>query len=262
MRAPFLTLDLGNSRCKLRRWRITRGSTPELCASDELASTSALAQQLESWLEAAGELSGAALASVAAPELERALADVLERRLGARFAAAADPGLEIACREPLRVGRDRLFAARGALELLRGSCLVLDAGTALTVDALRAPDGEPAVFLGGAIAPGPRLLARALAAGTARLPEIVPQPRPRALGRDTREALESGVAWGFAGAGRELVGRVAAEAGLARAPLVLTGGARAFLEQPELFDPHALRVEPELVHLGLLAASGAAGARG
>jgi len=260
MSAPFLTLDLGNSRCKLRRWRIARGSAPELCASDELATTSALVERLENWLGTAGELSGAALASVAAPDLERALAGVLERRLGARFACAADPGLEIACREPMRVGRDRLFAARGAFEVLRSSCLVLDAGTALTVDALRVRHGEPPVFLGGAIAPGPRLLARALAAGTARLTEIDPQPRPRALGRDTREALEAGVAWGFAGAARELVQRIAAEAGLPLAPLVLTGGARAFLEQPDLFDGHVLRVEPELVHLGLLAATGAAGA--
>jgi len=260
MRAPFLTLDLGNSRCKLRRWRLSPGSTPQLSASDELASTSALSERFELWLAGAGELSGAALASVAAPELERALIGILERRLGAHFASAVDPGLEIACREPERVGRDRLFAARGAYELLRGSCLVLDAGTALTVDALRAQSGEPPVFLGGAIAPGPRLLARALASGTARLPDTIPQPKPRALGRDTREALASGVAWGFAGAARELVQRIASEAGLAAAPLVLTGGARAFLEQPELFGGHVLRVEPELVHLGLLAACGASGA--
>jgi len=262
MRAPFLTLDLGNSRCKLRRWAVASGSPPQLAASDELASTSALAERFEVWLAGAGELSGAALASVAAPELERALVGILERRLGERFASAADPGLEIACREPSRVGRDRLFAARGAYELLHSSCLVLDAGTALTVDALRGPRGERPVFLGGAIAPGPRLLARALAAGTARLPDTIPQPKPRALGRDTREALAAGVAWGFAGAARELVQRIAAEAGLESAPLVLTGGARAFLEQPELFVGHVLRVEPELVHLGLLAASGASGAAG
>jgi type III pantothenate kinase len=184
---------------------------------------------------------------------------VLEQQLGARFAGALDPGLEIACREPASVGRDRLFAARGAWQLLHSSCLVLDAGTALTVDALRASDGERPVFLGGAIAPGPRLLARALSSGTARLPEVDPRPLPRALGRDTREALEAGVALGFLGAARELAARIAAEAGLGAAPLVLTGGARAFLEAPSLFDGRTLRVEPELVHLGLLAASGAGG---
>ncbi len=259
MSAPFLTLDLGNSRCKLRRWRVALGRAPELCASDELASTGALAGRLETWLEGAGELAGAALVSVAAPELEAALARLLEARFGARFLGALDAGLESACREPARVGRDRLFAARGALELVHGSCLVLDAGTALTVDALRAPEGGPPTFLGGAIAPGPRLLARALAGGTARLQEVDPRPRPRALGRDTREALESGVALGFAGAARELVQRIGAEAELELAALVLTGGARAFLEQPALFGERSLRVEPDLVHLGLLAAAGLLG---
>jgi type III pantothenate kinase len=260
MSAPFLTLDLGNSRCKLRRWTLARGRPPQLCASDELASTGALAQQFEAWLAGAGELAGAALSSVALPELEQALCAVLERRLGERFLGAADPGLEIACREPERVGRDRLFAARGACELLRSSCIVLDAGTALTVDALRCEGAGRPRFLGGAIAPGPRLLARSLAAGTARLPEIDPRPGARALGRDTREALESGVGVGFAGAARELVARIAHEAGLGAAPLVLTGGARAFLEEAGLFGERALRVEPELVHLGLLAASRADGA--
>jgi type III pantothenate kinase len=260
MSAPFLTLDLGNSRCKLRRWRIARGRAPELVAADEFASTRALDGQLATWLEAAGELSGAALSSVAAPELEAALAALLERRFGARFQADLSAGLAIACREPARVGRDRLFAARGAFELARGSCLVLDAGTALTVDALAAPGGEHPTFLGGAIAPGPRLLARALAGGTARLEEVDPRPRPRALGRDTREALEAGVALGFAGAARELVQRIGAESGLGQAPLYLTGGARAFLEEPDLFGARVVRSEPELVHLGLLAASAERGA--
>ena len=259
MSATFLTLDLGNSRCKLRRWRLQGASGPTLAGADELASDAGLAQAFEAWLARAGELCGAALSSVAAPEFERALAAVLERRLGARFRAAPDPGLEIACREPERVGRDRLFAARGARELLGVSCLVLDAGTALTVDALRVEGDARAVFLGGAIAPGPALLARALSSGTARLPAIEPRPFPRALGRDTREALESGVALGFAGAARELVQRIGLECGLESAPLVLSGGARAFLEQPGLFGDRTLHVEPELVHRGLLAAAGAGG---
>lgn len=69
----------------------------------------------------------------------------------------------------------------------------------------------------------------------------------------------SGVAIGFAGAARELVQRIGTESGLAAAPLVLTGGARAFLEQPALFGERSLRVEPDLVHLGLLAAAGLLG---
>ncbi|MBK7643517.1 MAG: type III pantothenate kinase [Planctomycetes bacterium] len=257
MSANFLTLDLGNSRCKLRRWRLAPGRAPELAAADELATGEGLPDEFELWLARAGELAGAALCSVADPALEVRLVHTLATRLGERSRGVPDPGLQIACRAPERVGRDRLFAARGALARLGRSCLVLDAGTALTVDALHVEPGARAQFLGGAIAPGPALLARALALGTARLPEIEPRPAARALGRDTHEALESGVAVGFAGAARELVARIGAEAGLETAPVCLTGGARAFLQEAGLFGAREVHVEPELVHLGLLAASGA-----
>jgi len=166
-----------------------------------------------------------------------------------RIEPALEPGLAILCREPASVGRDRLFAARAALDLC-GDSIVVSAGTALTVDAVR----SDATFLGGAIAPGPALLARALAEGTARLPTIDPRPNRPALGRDTKEALEAGVGVGFRGAARELVERVGEESGLARAPVVLTGGARAFLLDPSAFEGRPLVVEADLVHLGLLRA--------
>jgi type III pantothenate kinase len=133
---------------------------------------------------------------------------------------------------------------------VRGDAIVVGAGTALTVDAVR----SDATFLGGAIAPGPALLARALAQGTARLPRIEPAPNPEALGRDTASALLAGVGIGFRGAANELAERVSKESGLERAPIVLTGGSRGFLLDPPAFAGRPLRVEPDLVHLGLLSA--------
>lgn len=257
MSALFLTLDLGNSRCKLRRWRLEPGREPELAGASSEPSDAGLVRRLELELGAGEELRGVALSSVASPELEAALAALCTRALGSRFLRSPEPGLAIECREPGKVGRDRLYAARGAFELVHGGCLVLDAGTALTVDAVAHEGSARPRFLGGAIAPGPRLLARALASGTARLFEVEARPRTRALGRDTREALESGIAHGFAGAARELVHRIGDEAGLQTAPLVLTGGAREFLAEPGLFGARELRVEPELVHWGLLHAAGA-----
>ena len=255
MAPGFLSVDLGNSRCKLR---CTEGPDPlhaRIVAPVEFDTRAGLHFEVEQWLSKATlEIAGAAMSSVAASELEDALAAVLTKQLGARFVRGLECGLVIRCTEPERVGRDRLFAARGALALVRGSALVIDAGTALTVDALSAERVAQAAFLGGAIAPGPRLLARALSSGTARLFEVEPVPGARALGRDTREALAAGVAVGFAGAARELVLRVGAEAGLERAPVVLTGGARAFLLQPSIFAARTVRTEPELVHLGLFSA--------
>jgi type III pantothenate kinase len=248
----LLTVDVGNSRVKLRGW--SRGSKAPIAAG-EFASDLGVGEPIAAWLGSAPAFEAAALCSVAGADLEEEIARAIRGRMpAARLDLAPDPRLSIDCRDPGRVGRDRLFAARAALDLVRGDAIVVGAGTALTVDAVR----SDATFLGGAIAPGPSLLARALAEGTARLPRVEPRPNPDALGRDTESALRSGVVHGFRGAAKELVERVSVESGLERtAAIVLTGGARAFLLDPPAFAGRALRVEPDLVHLGLLAALGA-----
>lgn len=242
----MLTVDLGNTRLRACLWR-GRASAFECARSFEGDAP----EELESWL-GHERVARAALASVASAErTERvrvALAAHCERLL-----VAPESGVENRCREPERVGPDRLYAAAGAAELFGRSCIVVDAGTALTVDALLV-EGETRAFLGGAIAPGPALTAAALASGTARLPRIEPRPGAHALGTVTEDALQAGVVVGFRGASARLVAEVAAEAGLARALVVLTGGAREFLLTPCAFVERPLEVVPELVQRGLLAA--------
>lgn len=255
----FMTVDLGNSFCKMRLWELASLRAPSLQAKIEFESTTTLPESTTQWLAGKPRVDATALSSVAARELEDALCTALEIRLPGRVWRAPDPGLEIACREPATIGRDRLYAARGALALRHESALIVDAGTALTVDALQSNAGGPtsrpcATFLGGAIAPGPALLADALARKTSRLPRIEPKAGARALGRDTHEALQAGVVVGFRGAARELVERIGIEAQLEHAPIVITGGARHFLTEPSAFGTRAVFEEPELVHLGLIAA--------
>ena len=92
-----------------------------------------------------------------------------------------------------------------------------------------AADGR---FLGGAILPGPSLMARALAQGTSKLPEVwaLEHADPPALpGRNTREAIAAGIGWGMRGAIAELVARGRLVLGPS-APVILTGGwSRAIL---------------------------------
>lgn len=254
MKRIVATLDVGNSSCKLRRWRIDEGEL-SCIERTHFASDAHLVSALERALPA-HSADRVALSCVAAPELERELAHSLEHRFGAAAGVALDCGLRNECRAPHTVGRDRLFAARGAFEWIGTSALVIDAGTAVTVDLLlvRAP-GERAVFAGGAIAPGPRMLAQALVGGTARLPNIEPRANVPALGRETAEAMASGVVHGFRGAVRELVERIADEAKLTTPSLVITGGASELLREPALFDAARVTWDDELVHLGLLCAA-------
>lgn len=261
----LVTVDLGNSRCKLARWDgASCVAALTLPAPSQRNAELPFAAALAEWLGSSG--AACALSSVAATEVEEAVRAALEDRLGPGAVIRPDHALAIDSPAPDGVGLDRLFAARGAIEHVRASVVVVDAGTALTVDAVRCDDPAAsgglarATFLGGAIAPGPALLAAALAAGAARLPRVAPAPDAHALGRTTEEAIRAGVGVGFRGAALELVRGVAAEAGLVGARILVTGGAAEFvLGGGGLAELGAERVD-ELVHLGLLHAWKARGA--
>jgi type III pantothenate kinase len=254
--ATLLTLDLGNSRLKVRAWTPAARTDPDAAprsSADLAGGAEHLGDALGGWLAELPAPLHAALSSVAAAPLEEAVERALVAA-GATVVLRPDPGLEIRCLVPDEVGRDRLWAARGALAACadgKGELLVVDLGTALTVDAVRA-DGSGGVFLGGAIAPGPALLARSLADGAARLPLVEPHPGAPALGRDTEQAIRSGVVVGLRGAARELARAVAAEADLAHPRIVLTGGGRGYLLEPAPVFDGAIEL-PDLVHRGLLA---------
>jgi pantothenate kinase type III len=251
MVSPLLTLDIGNSRAKAALW-VAGEDTPVAAVSLPVGADlpDALAARLTGWAKESGPSVAAALCSVGAEALVREVEGVLAEHVAGAVLSPPDHGLEIACRTPETVGLDRLFAARGARERVAGPAIVVDAGTAVTVDVV----DEKGVFLGGAIAPGPDLLAHGLERGTARLPRIEPSPGARGLGRDTAEALEAGVSVGFAGAVAALVAAVAAEANLEEAPLVLTGGAATFLGQDGLFGSRPVVPDEHVVGRGLRAA--------
>lgn len=251
------TVDQGNGSAKFTLWELGSGGVRmarrRRSSRDQWSAPAGLGFVHE-WSPDA-----LAISSVAGEAARTELAQRLAVQLRCPLLTGLDHGLENLTRTPETVGEDRLFAARGALELVGRSAIVVDAGTALTVDALRAGDGAArAAFLGGAIAPGPDLLSAALGSGTAQLYAIDPRPGVPALGRDTREALESGVCVGFLGAARELVRRVAAEAGFEAPDLVVTGGARQLLAELAAPDGGRRVDVEELVERGLLAAAGEA----
>lgn len=251
----WVTADLGNSRLKLRAWSVATGCAPERRAGADIAGDGeTLVERLASWMAGLTERPAAVLSSVAADGTTAKVRGALAQA-SSRLLVDPEPGLENRTLAPEGVGLDRLWAAAGALGVLDASCLVVDVGTALTVDAvLREPDGRGA-FLGGTIAPGPALLARSLSQWAARLPEVEPVVGAPALGRDTEEAIRSGVGVGLRGSARELVGRIAREAGLEHAPVVLTGGASSHLMLPEPVFEGTVHLVEDLVHLGLLRAA-------
>ena len=168
-------------------------------------------------------------ANVAGPRMARALAAGARRfKRRVRFVKGTPSrcGVKSAYANPAQLGPDRWAALIAARHLHRGSCVVVSAGTTMTVDALTA-DG---VFLGGIIVAGADLMRAALARGTAGL-------RPRG-GRfaffpaRTADAIESGAINALAGAVERML-RFMEEAGQAE-PLTLVSGGAAQLVAPQL----------------------------
>lgn len=129
-------------------------------------------------------------------------------------------GVSSAYRDAAQLGTDRWAALVAAHHRAPSHQLVVMAGTALTVDALR-QDGR---FLGGIIVPGPALMRASLDRGTAqlRLTDGVFDTFPK----NTPDAITTGSVMAAAGAIERMIDAMVA-AGLAPARLVLSGGAAA-----------------------------------
>ncbi|HEX9674307.1 MAG TPA: type III pantothenate kinase [Burkholderiales bacterium] len=233
----ILAIDAGNSRIKWGvhedgSWR-AQGWVPTRRAS----------RLVRAW--AGFERPDAVIAAnVAGAQVARALASAARRfRRPLRFvrSAAAQCGVRnsYAIRQ---LGADRWAALIGAWNLQRGPCVVVNAGTTVTVDAL----DRAGVYLGGMIVAGADLMREALARNTARL-------RPR-RGRfaffpsRTADAIESGVVNAHAGAIERMV-RFMRQAGEA-APLTLLSGGAAQAIAPQVNG--AVEVVDNLVLEGLV----------
>jgi type III pantothenate kinase len=194
-----------------------------------------------------GKIDRAALCSVVSA-LTAPIARHIQRTFGIApqiLTVDASHGLKIDYRRPQELGTDRLAAALGARVLFpKSNVIVVDCGTATTVTALRR-DG---VLAGGAIFPGLSLWADLLATRTAQLPRIALPQSVAAVGRSPREAIASGLYHGHAGAIRELIQRVHAEAfGRQKAVVIGTGGHAPRFAREKLFTVFA----PDLILTGL-----------
>lgn len=159
------------------------------------------------------------------------------------FVTAKNSRMKLVGYPASQLGADRIVGALAAYEKLRRAVIVVDAGTGITFDAVDARGR----FLGGAIAPGPGLMAGVLHSMTARLPAVEPAPVSRAIGKSTRSCIESGVSIGAAGLVDRLVDEISREMG-SRPLVVATGGWAKLLA---LRSKKIQMVFPDLVLEGL-----------
>lgn len=195
----------------------------------------------------ASPLAGGIVGSVV-PPLTEAWAAALSRSCGRR-AMVAGPGLKsglkMGCSNPSEVGADRIADALAAKELVGVPVITVNLTAATTMNVVDAAG----VFAGGVIAPGLRASARALADLAAQLPVIEVRAPRSAVGKNTREAMQSGVVLGEAARIDGLLDMLTAEIG-ENAKVVLTGNDAATMAA---LLRHDAVVEEHLTLRGLFA---------
>ena len=241
----LLAVDIGNTNTVLgvfagaelvESWRV---KTDARATADELA------------LLYRGLLGETKVDGIAACSTVPAVLGQLRLMLGRYYpdlpAVVVEPGVRtgvpLLYDNPRELGSDRIVNALAAYTLYGGPAIVVDFGTSTNFDVVSAK-GE---FVGGVLAPGIEISIDALAARAARLVKVE-LARPRSvIGKNTVEALQSGILYGFAGQIDALVHRISAELG-GRPTVVATGGlATVVIEESETIQRH----EPDLTLIGL-----------
>jgi type III pantothenate kinase len=221
----LLAVDVGNTQTHfgvyresdlLEHWRF---ATVRQSTADELGAA------LRNLLELRGcsfEDVDASIVSSTVPQLEPEWTAMAHRYLGHEMTTVGPgtkTGMAIRYDNPREIGADRLVNAVALRDRFDGTAVCVDFGTATTFDVVSA-EGE---YLGGSLMTGIEISLEALSERGARLPKIDLAPPRSVIGKNTIDAIRSGVVYGYAGAIDAILRRIYDELGM-RADVVATGG--------------------------------------
>lgn len=227
--STLFVIDIGNTNVVLgifeysgekgnltQHWRL---STHHEQTSDELTIT------LRSLFSQEGrdpkQVTATILSSVVPP-----LQPVWERACEKLFGCSAEvvgpgmrTGIPIRYENPREVGADRIVNSAAALELFGGPIIVVDFGTATTFDCV----SEKGEYVGGVIFPGIHISLEALFTRASKLHRVEITRPKNVIGKNTTEALQSGLLYGYAGLVDSMVARIRSELSES-ARVIATGG--------------------------------------
>jgi len=223
----LLAMDVGNTETVLgifrgdeleHTWRVS--TQPERTADEHaLALQGFLGQRGMSF---DSQVTGLVIASVV-PSVTEALREMAQRYFPfppVIVGPGTKTGVPILTDNPREVGADRIVNTLAAFARFKGPSIVVDFGTSTNFDVV-SDKGE---FLGGVIAPGIQVSASSLFSHTARLTRVELVVPRSAVGKNTVEAIQSGLLYGTAGEVDGIVDRIRAEIGAPAATVIATGG--------------------------------------
>ncbi|KFA92246.1 type III pantothenate kinase [Archangium violaceum] len=221
----LLAIDVGNTNTVLGvyegkrlldHWRL---ETSARRTSDEYGIL--LRQLFESSGIAPDRVRAVAVSSVV-PPLQFNLERMSERYFKTRpmfVGPGVKTGMPILYDNPREVGADRIVNAVAAYDKHHQGLIVVDFGTATTLDAVT-PRGE---YLGGAICPGINISMEALFQNASKLPRVELARPPHVVGRNTVHSIQSGLFYGYVGMVDGICARIQSELGF-DTRVVATGG--------------------------------------
>jgi type III pantothenate kinase len=127
--------------------------------------------------------------------------------------------IDIKLKNKNEIGHDRLINAIAGYDKFGGNLIVIDFGTATTFDVI----GQNGEYLGGVISPGINLSLKALHDMTAQLPKISIKKQKNVIGKNTIEAMNSGVYFGYISLVEGMINKIENELGH-KTTKIITGG--------------------------------------
>lgn len=240
-----LACDVGNSAVRIASVAGEEVTGLQSFRVGELGGLAGAIRQLWSQMPEPRRIVAGSVNPSALKALEAAVVEAIERKVlvvGRDLALPIDTDVN----SPDSVGIDRLCAAVAAFDRLGTACVVADFGTAVTIDCVN----DAGVFLGGAILPGLHMQADTMHERTAALPRVAPAEPRGVFGKDTTEAMLTGLLAGARGALRELVEAYATELG--HWPVVIATGGDAELVTGKLLETGLVQaIVPDLTLRGV-----------
>ena len=226
----LLAIDIGNTNLVIGCFRDDKILFKARIATDRTRTSDQYGVEIKNMLEAYGvdrsDIKDCIISSVVPPVFNSVRTGVV--KIIGKQPMVVGPGLKtglnIHVDVPSQVGSDRIVIAVAALAEYKAPLLLLDMGTATTIEAVE-PEN---VYMGGVIFPGVRVSLDALTSRAAQLPGISLDQPKQVIGKNTVDCMRSGVMYGAAAMIDGLIERMEEELGH-RCTLIATGGLAQFI---------------------------------